>query len=713
MLKDEHYYVFESKIKERCKTCYKLLLITNKNHICNPSLVRYANKEKRNHIIPAKVKEENKINYDDVVYWDLETFPTPENNVHTVYASAFMNGANYINYYGKESLKNTMEQFTNYSNKIITAYNGSGFDFYFLIDQLTALNIEVSNLILSNGKLMSFTYGDNNKVFDLCLFLTSSLDKACKDFNTLNRKTSFDHNKIKSWVDVETHRGEVEPYHKNDVMALKELFEIFNDMMYNLFQANITTYLSAGHMAYNLWTSETNDLYIELPDQEKYNFVKKATFGGRCYPQQKEFKSSTFENIRNVENGKDLYKTLIQSNDFIFNADASSLYPASMRGFELCDVAYPTGESRWSDKPFVEWNKGKVGFYEVNFTCPRNITVPILPRKKLIGGKPLGIEWSLEQGTGIFTSIDLQNAISMGYNIEFINKCLVWDKSESIFKGYVDKFYKIKEDAEKEGNEVKRNVAKLFLNSLYGKTLQKANSQTTKIINSVWEFNEFLTEYNPENYTVLNDNKLLFVGSAKDFSTKITKPVQLGAFVTAYSRRIMLTYMKAIDPTLKSIVFTYTDTDSLHIKGEHYFKLKSLGYIKDKQNASLGFLCSDIKNEGVIFYEKNIAPKNYYYCYVDNNGDIYENNKGVMKCKGIYKKALKHSLFIDEKEQELLFDGLKRKHINLTKADKEKGINHFSIISNMNKRTYNKTKWEGMNFDNNTWYPKNFYSNII
>ena len=67
----------------------------------------------------------------------------------------------------------------------------------------------------------------------------------------------------------------------------------------------------------------------------------------------------------------------------------------------------------------------------------------------------------------------------------------------------------------------------------------------------------------------------------------MTKPCQLGAFVLAFSRQIMLNYMKAIDPSLKTPIFTHTD--SLHILGEHEMKLRELGYIKNKNESSLGF----------------------------------------------------------------------------------------------------------------------------
>ena len=86
---------------------------------------------------------------------------------------------------------------------------------------------------------------------------------------------------------------------------------------------------------------------------------------------------------------------------------------------------------------------------------------------------------------------------------------------------------------------------------------------------------------------------------------RITKPCHLGAFVLSYSRSIMLIYMRAIDPTLKTHIMTYTDTDSMHIMGKYAEKLYEMGYIKDKNNSKLGYLCSDIKKEGSKEVVKN------------------------------------------------------------------------------------------------------------
>jgi hypothetical protein len=146
----------------------------------------------------------------------------------------------------------------------------------------------------------------------------------------------------------------------------------------------------------------------------------------------------------------------------------------------------------------------------------------------------------------------------------------------------------------------------------------------------------------------------------------------------------------------------------MHMSGENYKKLLALGYIKNKAEAKLGFLCSDIKGEGIITNEINIAPKTYMYEYINNNGDIKEDESAVMKCKGIPKAVLKYALYKEGLTEELSFDSLKKKHKTLTNADVEKGVGHFSIVNCSQKRTFNKSSWAGMTYIDGEWYPKNY-----
>ena len=729
------HYMYQSSVKhyKMCPECDVRLLAENTTHKCNIKTVNYKKRmvQDKKMVKIKDITEKKCIDYNDVVHFDLETFQedqskvpfkcgsthenderedatTPydcgythkdeykQDNRHKPYACGYIHQGNYKQDYGKGCIENFIDYITSLEKTTISAYNGSGFDFYFLINKLTERNIPINNIILNCGKVMSFTFGEEkkeNKVFDVYLFIMSSLDSACKDFKIKNAKTSFDHSKMKTWDDVELYRPEVEPYLKLDVLALEELFTTFNDMIYTTCNVNITSYCTLSHMGYVIFTSllEHN---LELPDLPKYEFIRKAVYGGRTTPHRKEFKTKHYDD---VINGKMSYEELLKTNDFIFNGDITSLYPHAMKAFK-----YPTGESKWSDKPEEEFKNNKIGFYEIEFEPPKNIRYPILPRKH-----NMGIRWSVEDGKGIYASADIKTAIKCNYKIKFINKCLIYEGENDVFSAYIDRFYKMKEDSEREGNPCKRAIAKLLLNSLYGKTLQRAIFNTSNIVNDYGQFLDFTFEYDLTDLIILNNHKVMVSGSIKDVNkeSRITKPSQLGPFVLAYSREVMTNYALAIDPSLKSNIFTYCDTDSMHISGKNYKKLLKMGMIKTKANAQLGFMCSDIKKEGIIIYEKNLQPKCYRYEYINNINEIKLSDEGTLKAKGIPGRVVKSEFYDKDEPSVVEFKGLKKKHRTLTSKDKKQGINHFSICNISQSRTFGKSKWSGMKRINNDWYP--------
>ena len=711
MLKNDHYLVVQSKAFDYCGKCNKRHLVKDVAHVCSSKKVTYNSRRlgKKDYVNLINCKEKEKIKDDTMIFFDLETFQD-STNCHQAYACGYSIGKGEpIIKYGKNCMDDFIDFILKAEDKIITAYNGSGFDFYLLLNNLLKRNIEIKNIIKCNGSILSFRFGNNNKVFDLYKFIESSLDDACKDYNIMNKKLKFDVLKVQSWKDTEKYRGEIEPYLKYDVLSLQELFFMFNDFMYNKEQINITRYVTLSHMAYNIWQSSMQNNLIELLDEDKYTFCRRGTYGARCYPLQEKFTSEHYDDVLSKNMS---YEDLKRSGKYIFNADAKSLYPASMGGTDFLNVLYPTGSSRWSEESEKEFKNNKLGYYEIKFKCPKDIRHPILPRKT-----EDMLRWSLEDGSGVYTNIDITNAINAGYEIEFTNKCLVWDSSsETVFKSYIDKYFDMKDKADKENNKTQRSIAKLLMNALYGKTLQRAIYESTLIINNHDELMECRKDNNIIDAVMLNDSQLMVTVEIKEHKrrSKITKPIQLGGFILAYSRSIMLYFMKSIDPTLKQQIFTYTDTDSLHILGCDAEKLIKLGLIKPKHEAKLGYLTNDTDNDGLIIKEVNLAPKSYFYEYIDKHNILMNEDNSVMKCKGIPKKCLKRDLYDTTKEHDPVeFDGLKKVHSTITKKNKNDGVGYFSIINSKVKKVFSSGQWEGLDKNGNIYLPHGFDKNSI
>ena len=140
LLMDNHYYIVKEHNLIKCPLC-KHKYYTSNEHKCNIDNVKYYNKQilnkKNNNIVSNYVLlDENIINSDTMVFFDLETFQ--DNNYHIPYACGWSVGKSQdVNItYGKNCCKSLIEYLKKESNKIVSAYNGSGFDFYILLNLL-------------------------------------------------------------------------------------------------------------------------------------------------------------------------------------------------------------------------------------------------------------------------------------------------------------------------------------------------------------------------------------------------------------------------------------------------------------------------------------------------------------------------------------------------------------------------------------------------
>lgn len=687
-----HYVLIEGQT-HICDECGKYWV---KKHTCSFRRKMWLNRMSgKRCVIPSKIEREEKFNTDNLLYFDLETFKPEGTDQITPYAASWYCDGEYYQSYGHDSWNDFVEFLFKQKNKIVCAYNGAGFDFHFLMSELLLRGEQVDNVILSNSRLMSFKFGEGMRCWDLCLFTLSSLKDACKSFGVSaeNTKTEFDHFKIRSWDDVYKYRDEVEPYVKRDVLGMKEVCEKFSDMLYETFKVHMTEFVTLSAMSYGLWTNTVSEL-IELPDAEKYDFIRSSLYGGRTYPLVREFTSTHYKDIVNAKDTTELKQIYSSMTDWIFNADATSLYPTAMVKYQ-----YPLGNSEWVSGDLVDSKNLKIGIYDVEIECNKSLIVPILPQKTQEGG----INWNLLKRRGVYTSADLENAVRFGYTITKVHKGLVWDKSGDIFSDYILRCYKIKE--ENDDNPVLRQIGKILMNALYGKMLERARFEETKMCNNIEDVWKFQTCFTMTDVQFVKD-KVVAIGLPLDEeinNTRIRKPSQIGTFILAYSRRHMLDAMSAICPKLDSHFFTYTDTDSLHIPASALAGLEEKGWL----SKGLGQLSDDAKG-GKIFREINLAPKLYMYLCLMPDGKI----KTCMKSKGIPQQYLSPELFenaddLDDEDKVIVMENrLKKVGLGRNLQCDWRKYDAFSILSVDMERTFYKNQWTGMVFSKGKWYPK-------
>lgn len=526
-------------------------------------------------------------------------------------------------------------------------------------------------------------------------------------------------------------------YIRRDVLSTRFVYLKLASIVYDKVRLRITDFITTSQMAYSIWNCMSNPehplytcnrekyvdtwpfsltppghrvnvpdkyahlrplpylprskFYIEIADEEKHNFIKQAVYGGRVYPIKREFKSSHYEELMS---GTMTYDQL--TDDYVMNFDVVSLYPTAMK-----EGKYPVGRSVWLSQEKLhehekKFNSGTgdedslpTGFYQAYFTAPKNLVVPVLPKKKWVykdkkavvstEENECGLKWDLHDDCGVYTSVELIQARKAGYTFKFARGLHYPSGAAHIFKDYIDFMWAVKEKGEKEGNEVLRNFGKLSLNALYGKTLQQPIVDNIKLVRKRADFMKFLLENELDDYVFL-DNEMgtvILKGTRKNEAACITKPSQMGAYVLSHSRRIMDKYIGIIDPNRFTDPVAsldtcqlYGDTDSLHT---HIAKVSDMERIAPHiAPNTLGKLSNDYKKKGEAKVIRSIylEPKTYAVTLWKND-NTWEN---VLKCKGVPN----HLVTMQHYENALL--GNRVQSVRMEMIKKVGARNHFRWV---------------------------------
>jgi len=198
-----------------------------------------------------------------------------------------------------------------------------------------------------------------------------------------------------------------------------------------------------------------------------------------------------------------------------------------------------------------------------------------------------------------------------------------------------------------------RSLAKLFLNSIFGKLAYKGNRPKTKFIDEKIEFVDLLIDDSIDItfYDIINDNRLMvsYINKNAGLETNYKGNVIVGSFVTMWARMYLLEQLLLLN---KRVI--YFDTDSLiftHKEGEYQPLLGDfLGNWSDE-------LPSGVKIKEFV----STGPKSY--CLRLSNGGAIVKIKGITQNYANKDKlsfsSMKSSVFCMAKNKsEELSDGI-------------------------------------------------------
>jgi hypothetical protein len=457
-------------------------------------------------------------------------------------------------------------------------------DSYLLLPQSLRKLCLAFDVVVHKGyfpfKLTNFYYTGVFPQFDLWSGITKAV------YNTLKLE-----HKNKLW----NFKLEAVKYCQLDCQSLHEVLTKFNELIFKEFSIDIDKCLTLPSLAMRIYKSHfmPKDSIYQLGGEVEQN-IRQSYSGGAVDVYKPHNKIGSWFS-------KQYYK--------LFYYDVNSLYPSVMSRL-LMPIGRPVAFE--GDIRLVEPNA--YGFFYCNITSPDNLQHPILQRR--IRGK--GTVAALGTWTGWIFSGEMDNAIKFGYTFEIL-KGYQFEKG-NLFKDYVNKLYELRLQYPKA--HPMNLIAKLLMNSLYGKFGMKVEKTTFDIFNlntddDLISLKKLLDSVGEsiQDFVELGDNKYVFVRNTlsnvfnEDSYHGSDVNIAIASAITAGARCLMSQFKNNPNYNLY-----YSDTDSIVID-------QSLdpSVVGDK----LGLLKLEHTIKKAVF----LAPK--VYGLVDTEGNELIKVKGV------------------------------------------------------------------------------------
>lgn len=354
-------------------------------------------------------------------------------------------------------------------------------------------------------------------IIDSLKILNMSVEQVAKSFGLPISKLELDYDRPRP-------RGyELQDYEKeyitNDVRIMALALDV-------LFKQSLESMTAGSNALKDFKTTHSIRRYNRMFPELNYNIdhdMRQGYKGGFTY-------------LNPIYKEKDIGKGVV--------LDVNSLYPSVMYKEPM-----PIGEPVLFQGKYEE---DKVyPLYIQMLSCCFELKPGKIPTIQIKGSHFIENEY-LESSYGeiitlVLSNIDLELFLDQ-YNVSELTYECGWKfkAMNGIFTDYIDKWIKVKIEATKSGNKGMRQIAKIALNSLYGKFATSLDVQSK--------------------YPYLEDGIVKYYLGEKDRKKGLYLPV--GIFITSYARNKTIRTSQAIkDYSIKKYgkdLYVYSDTDSIH-----------------------------------------------------------------------------------------------------------------------------------------------------
>lgn len=410
-------------------------------------------------------------------------------------------------------------------------FHNLAFDGAFIMDYLERHGWKwIDDRAKAHDKTYTTLISDANQVYMVTLYFEKSRKVVIYDslkivpLSVAQMAKSYGLDEGKGSLDYTAHReigheltDDEKDYIRRDVQIVAKVMKIF-------LEGNLTK-MTAGSNALHDYKQMLGGYrkfrYVyPIIEKDEDDFIRKAYRGGFTYCNP---------DYAGVEIGEGIV------------LDVNSLYPSVMAS---CDgQMLPIGKPIWFDGEYQHDKYFPLWVACVN--CRFKLKEKHIPCIQLKGNFRYGqteyITDSKGEVTFMVSSVDW-DLINQQYDVKDVTWLggYMFQASDMQFKSYVDKWTQVKVQATIDGNKGRRQIAKLMLNSLYGKFATRIEIKGRR--------------------PVLIDDVLKYADTEPEQREPVYLPV--GVFITAHARYKTITSAQKVYDR-----FVYADTDSLHLIG--------------------------------------------------------------------------------------------------------------------------------------------------
>ncbi|KAJ8915327.1 hypothetical protein NQ315_008211 [Exocentrus adspersus] len=514
---------------------------------------------------------------------------------------------------------------------------------------------EQFNLIRQKG-VFPYTYTDSMQKLE-----EKQLPSKEKFFNDLTNESLSDKdyeraNKVWNTFKCETLGDYAYVYLKSDVLLLADVFENFRKVCLEQYKLDPAHYLTAPSLSWDAMLLYTRiDLEL-LTDIDMLHFFRKGIRGGvsQC-SMRKAVANNKF--LANYDPSK--------PDSYIMYLDATNLYGAAMKDY------LPTGDFRWVNEQElenfnyldVEDNSPKGYVLEVDLEYPQNLhdthdQLPFCPEQFTPPNSKLPklIPNLHDKTKYIIHYKNLKQCLKYGLKLKNIHRILEF--SQSTWLGsYIDLNTRLRNAA---NNEFEKELFKLMVNSIFGKTMENVDKRQDIKLCSCWENKNkrlgaraLIALPHFKSCSVFDEELVaVLMGKVK---VVYDKPVYIGFTILDLSKTIIYEflygYIKSTYGDKATLLYTDTDSLILHIFTENpYNDIKNHIEYFDTSNYSEDTVHGMPKTTSVVGKMKDEYAGRPVECFYGTGAKSYCVKAGdvMKKAKGVSKSVIKHHMELND-----------------------------------------------------------------